>query len=466
MKRLLSFWGALMLLLFAGVSALAATNAELVRIFAQDGTLYAYVDIADADAPLTKVSAKIGSQSFPASGALKTVQQASPPVYCMLLLDVSNSMPDFTDDILEFAASTAELAGQNTHFILATFGNAFEIVEEDIPADELAPKIAAMTYVAKNTRMYGGLEAALDYFAQLERGANELHSVIILTDAVVYNKQGGITYEELLQRIENSEVMLHSVGFGDDTASLDSLGKLVNASQGKHCLAGADLAAAESAADIWGYIDNLFLAEFNIADYAAPGGVEHVTVTFASGAELVCKAEGDVEILAAGTTAPGGRATLPPPGMQAGTPAQTAEQAVVPDNLKVIVIIAVTGGLGLAAIALVFIRRKKQLPVAASGTGIYMRLEVLQGKFIGKRMELNLVSEFLVGRDKSCAIAFNSAGLAPQNSRVFTANSAVYIEDLNSQHGTFVNGMRIEMANILRSGDEISIGDAVFKLKF
>ena len=41
----------------------------------------------------------------------------------------------------------------------------------------------------------------------------------------------------------------------------------------------------------------------------------------------------------------------------------------------------------------------------------------------------------------------------------------IYIEDLRSQNGTLVKGVRIQMPTILGSGDTITVGTAAFRLK-
>ena len=132
------------------------------------------------------------------------------------------------------------------------------------------------------------------------------------------------------------------------------------------------------------------------------------------------------------------------------------------------------------AVLVVLVRRrgkKKRAPVAAqpaqippetaesSPGGIYVRLEVLRGAYAGPG-EFTLAKGLLVGRDAACDIAFDDPAISRRNSRVFLAGGVVYLEDLGSQNGTFLNGARLEMASILRSGDEIALGDTAFRLKF
>ena len=136
----------------------------------------------------------------------------------------------------------------------------------------------------------------------------------------------------------------------------------------------------------------------------------------------------------------------------------------------------------MAAVAALLLRRKRSAPEppAPSGTaedappsggpqdpsGIFVRLEVLQGAYLGQRLEFTLQRELVIGRDPGCDIPFADGSVSRRHSRVFLANDVVYIEDLGSQNGTQLNGSRIEMAHILRSGDAITAGDVTFKLKF
>jgi pSer/pThr/pTyr-binding forkhead associated (FHA) protein len=54
----------------------------------------------------------------------------------------------------------------------------------------------------------------------------------------------------------------------------------------------------------------------------------------------------------------------------------------------------------------------------------------------------------------------------PKNSRMFFENGAVFIEDLNSTNGTYVNGMKIHAPSKLHSNCEIRIGVECFIIKF
>lgn len=467
MKRLTACGAALLISILLCAQALAAGSAELVRVFVQEGILYAYVTITGNDTPITKAEAKIGTQTFPASGRLETVQQAGFPISYLLLVDNSTSMPPFQEDVSDFAAGLAEASGENTSFALATFGDDLAVVAEDIPPEELAETISAIPYNENVTRLHTCIGKALDYFESIPREGNELRCLVVLSDAVQYDPNGETPYETLLARLSQSDVMLHSIGFGSAAADLDSMGTLALASGGTHQVVGT--AGAESAAVQLSAINGgLFVTGFDIHGYTNTG-VEMVSVTFASGGELICRAESEVDVPEF-ENAPAPSVPVIPPAT-AGDAPQQPEQAAKPveekRNPPVLLILAAVAVVVIFAAAVMLLRRKKPpVSMQADPAGIYVRLEVLQGELMSKKTEWNLIGELLIGRDGACDIVFNSQTLSAKNTRVFTTGGAIYIEDLGSQNGTLVNGDRINMPVILRSGDKITAGDVSLCLKF
>lgn len=96
--------------------------------------------------------------------------------------------------------------------------------------------------------------------------------MVILSDVVQYDPGGGVPYEELLERVSGSGVMLYSVGLGNDQASLDSMGRLAE------------------------FGDAFFVTGFDLAGCSAPVGETAVSVTMAAGSELVGRAEMVVDL--------------------------------------------------------------------------------------------------------------------------------------------------------------------------
>lgn len=155
---------------------------------------------------------------------METVRRAGSPVTYMLLVDNSNSMPPFREEVAAFGAELTQAGGENTRFILAAFGDDFDLISEDVSAEELAERMDSIPFDETVTRLHTSMDHALDYLESRPREGNELRAMVVLFDAVQYDPNGGVRYEALLERPKASDVMLHSVGFGDDRASLDKLG--------------------------------------------------------------------------------------------------------------------------------------------------------------------------------------------------------------------------------------------------
>ena len=77
-------------------------------------------------------------------------------------------------------------------------------------------------------------------------------------------------------------------------------------------------------------------------------------------------------------------------------------------------------------------------------------------------LKLNLAKgEAALGRDPSADLSITGAGVSRRHARVFERNDQLYVEDLNSSNGTFVNGQRINAATPVNDGDTIGLGQSV-----
>lgn len=78
--------------------------------------------------------------------------------------------------------------------------------------------------------------------------------------------------------------------------------------------------------------------------------------------------------------------------------------------------------------------------------------------------EYLLQGEMLVGREVECAIALNSGHISRYHAKINVSPNGVYIEDLHSTNGTFVNGQKIKGRVRLTVGDEVAFDDITFRL--
>jgi len=115
---------------------------------------------------------------------------------------------------------------------------------------------------------------------------------------------------------------------------------------------------------------------------------------------------------------------------------------------------AVGGTLALAVWAL---RETALQPSDQSEPGkTVLRFRVRQA---GRNRTVGAMSGAILGRADACDIVVDEATVSKRHARV-TYDGSVWMEDLASTNGTYVNGMKIDGTTVLRKGDRIALGAA------
>ncbi len=100
-------------------------------------------------------------------------------------------------------------------------------------------------------------------------------------------------------------------------------------------------------------------------------------------------------------------------------------------------------------------RQARTAPDRFSGT---LRIIVLCGEQLGRRVQLR-GAEMTVGRDEECEIRFDNPKLSRRHAKlVEIARQRYVVQDLESQNGTFVNGVPVVGERVLVVGDKIRFG--------
>src|SRR4051812_29648482 len=86
------------------------------------------------------------------------------------------------------------------------------------------------------------------------------------------------------------------------------------------------------------------------------------------------------------------------------------------------------------------------------------QIRVKNGKQKGKVLSLNGQERLLIGRDNSCGLQILDQGVSREHAEIFRVGEMVFIRDLGSRNGSFVNDERIE-EELLREGDVVRVGN-------
>lgn len=75
-----------------------------------------------------------------------------------------------------------------------------------------------------------------------------------------------------------------------------------------------------------------------------------------------------------------------------------------------------------------------------------------------------LSGEMLIGREVECDIQLKSIQVSRYHAKIIVAANAIFVEDLQSSNGTFVNGMPVKRRTEIGLGDQVAFDDVVFRV--
>ncbi|MCR5232635.1 MAG: FHA domain-containing protein [Lachnospiraceae bacterium] len=110
----------------------------------------------------------------------------------------------------------------------------------------------------------------------------------------------------------------------------------------------------------------------------------------------------------------------------------------------------------------------ERTPITDPAPGdVELTVKMIEGTLKNDSTVFYLRKDIVIGSDGvQCEIALDGTGVSPRHARIYVTEGHLFIEDLNSDGGTFVGGMRIYAPNRVRNGDEIGIGEAGFTIGF
>ena len=93
------------------------------------------------------------------------------------------------------------------------------------------------------------------------------------------------------------------------------------------------------------------------------------------------------------------------------------------------------------------------------------RLVVERGAGLSSGAEFGVGPGLGIGRANANDIRIEDSFASGRHARLYDRDGVVYIEDMNSTNGTYVNGRRLGAQQVLRSSDRIRIGDTEFRFE-
>jgi pSer/pThr/pTyr-binding forkhead associated (FHA) protein len=93
-----------------------------------------------------------------------------------------------------------------------------------------------------------------------------------------------------------------------------------------------------------------------------------------------------------------------------------------------------------------------------------LQLVVVRGRSATRTVRLtNGVTT--VGRQEGCQLRISSSQVSRKHCQLFEQKGLLYVKDLGSSNGTYVNGQKVVEARALVPGDELTIGSVKFRVE-
>jgi len=98
------------------------------------------------------------------------------------------------------------------------------------------------------------------------------------------------------------------------------------------------------------------------------------------------------------------------------------------------------------------------------GRGAPRLVTITQGNQAGTTAQLSL-GMVLIGRGADCQLILDDDYVSTRHARIVAGDSGIYVEDLGSTNGTYVNGQRITAPTSVSLVDSVRIGKTVMRLE-
>lgn len=92
-------------------------------------------------------------------------------------------------------------------------------------------------------------------------------------------------------------------------------------------------------------------------------------------------------------------------------------------------------------------------------------LRFISGKYQGGEFPLRMNREIIIGRSSDLDMVLVEDMVSRRHAKISSTDAEVYIQDMGSTNGTFVNGVRIDRPRKLVSGDVVRTGETELRFE-
>lgn len=411
---------------------------------------------------------------------LKPFEDAKEGVGFVLLVDISKSLSAEQFSLMKNTlAAFVESMAEVDRVALVTFGQGVKVIQ-DFTANrgKIKEQIANLAPTDEETAFYGGIDQAISLARAGEAEIPSRRVVITLTDGV-NDMAGGVNKVDIADRLKADPVPLYLIGFlqGRPSAEEESaigVMKTFSRLSGGRYYDGRDGEWRGIYFAISRAIRSAFVIEAEVPNFRSEGAVFPVTVTLTA-ANRVWTEKLDLTIPVGGVVASG-------PEKLSVAPAPSADKGAgknisLMDSrwiwiAAVMIAIFCLGGIVLRK------RRTKSLPITDSTPptdlqanvqpGVLVRLSRLHEGTLSSQFDIEIVDRVIIGSDPriSHLVLDEDREIAAAHCEIVFENGLLYMHDLSSRCGTYLNGIALTERQRIEENDILRIGRIEMRIEF
>lgn len=484
LKLFKPFWpGALCLALNFHLDPLQAAQAQGLRISQFQSSLPAVVGYADvhrseigkdlSDPALWTVT--IGDARAKIVDAKRLDDSGAGVAYLMLVNLAKPLPPERFESIRLAIRQWQEVLGAQDRMALVGFG---DHVREIMPFSADKQALRQALDALQQTDTHSGLHEAVVQATQTLQAAREdlpSRRVIVVFSDGVDDLAGDVTRQAVLERIKAERVPIYAIGLASSPPTpktkvgLTDLRFFARLSGGEY-LALGDQSLEATAQALRQHIRQIWRLQLECEACRGDGRLYHLQLSLS----------GDNQTLTDGLEL----RLLPPVPRTPTTTAHSEPEQPKPQPGQQVsdsgpwLWMAPLGGsaLALTGAAAVWRRARPKTghrdetavdpPPVPAPAAMKLLLTEVQGQHPGQTYPLELHTGLVLGRSKQCALMIDDQGVSSRHCALTRSGEGVYLQDLHSTHGTFVNGVPIQTRQGLQNGDHILLGGTELRVQW
>ena len=485
----IKLWGVLVTFVFLVgqhlplFAAPAVYDFRLVQGQARLPAVAAYAEmIGTGDVPAKGIKQEDLKVSLgPAAGTVRRIvpfEDSGEGIGYVLMVDISKSLSaaQFLQ-MKETIGAFVDAMSKEDQAALVTFGSTVNTIQAFTPNhSKIKEKLASLQLTDDETAFYDAIDKGIAVAKSNEEGIPRRRVLITLTDGV-NDIMAGVGKNDILSRLATDPVPLYLIGFvqGRPTEAEESaIGVMKQFAQvsGGRYYDGRGGSWRGIYFAITRAIRSAFLLEIDVPNFRSEGGIYPLEVGLTA-ANREWKEKLQLTVPQGGTVAVADNSAKPGPEKKSGDQDGAGSLSIVAGSAAVLFL----------ALGAWFWRRRRAVQsdrgdamkqfsgaesILSAEPGVLVRLTLTHESFPPNQFELEIADRVILGSDPKVSnlVLDRDSQIAPAHCVIIFTAGRLFVEDLGTQKGTFVNGVAITSRQCLEEQDILKLGNTEMRLTF